>query len=146
MRHGPLHPALEYGRFTGEADDLRSTSRGHGPEGFFRLSGPEGRTLIVIASDGRDWFEPKKIGDNEDLVLSPPAWEHVSVHALGHDKRPRTPSWKEMCWIKDLFWDEEELVVQFHPPKSAYVNVHDNTLHLWAVIGATIPMPPRICV
>lgn len=53
-------------------------------------------------------------------------WEHVSV-SLEH----RIPSWNEMNFVKAVFWGEEECVVQFHPPKSKYVNVHPNCLHLW---------------
>src|SRR5580658_4748259 len=44
-------------------------------------------------------------------------FEHVSV-SLAH----RCPTWEEMCKIKDLFWDDEDVVVQFHPAKSEYVN------------------------
>jgi hypothetical protein len=52
-------------------------------------------------------------------------WEHVSV-SLSH----RIPNWREMCFIKNLFWDEEDMVIQYHPKKSEYVNRHDNCLHL----------------
>lgn len=68
-------------------------------------------------------------------------WEHVSVSL-----RNRTPNWREMCFIKDLFWDEEDCVVQFHPPKSAYVNNHEHCLHLWRPIRAEVPQPPSILV
>ena len=53
-------------------------------------------------------------------------WEHVSV------SRPdRCPTWEEMCFIKSLFWDSEDRVVQFHPPESEYINDHPYVLHLW---------------
>jgi hypothetical protein len=68
-------------------------------------------------------------------------WEHVSVST--HD---RIPTWEEMCFIKDLFWDAEDTVIQFHPPKSEYVNQHPYTLHLWRPIGAEIPRPDSILV
>ncbi|TXH71415.1 MAG: hypothetical protein E6Q83_03625 [Thiothrix sp.] len=42
-------------------------------------------------------------------------WEHVSV-SLGN----RCPT-----------WDEEDMVIQFHPAKSEYVNLHPHALHLW---------------
>ena len=51
--------------------------------------------------------------------------EHVSVQLFG-----KLPSWSEMCEIKDIFWDEEEMVVQIHPKKSQYVNITE-ALHLW---------------
>jgi hypothetical protein len=65
-------------------------------------------------------------------------WEHVSV-SLSH----RTPNWREMCFIKDLFWDAEDVVIQYHPAKSEYVNLHDNCLHLWRPVGVEIPTPPK---
>jgi hypothetical protein len=68
-------------------------------------------------------------------------WEHVSV-SLWH----RTPNWMEMCWVKDQFWDEEECVMQLHPPRSKYVNCHPHCLHLWKPIYLTIPMPPSLLI
>jgi hypothetical protein len=95
--------------------------------GAFRLhSSVPGRELIIIASDGE-------------------GWEHVSVHAERGESQ-QTPYWEEMCFIKDLFWDEEDVVMQLHPKKSEYVNNHANTLHLWRPTGATIPTPPAILV
>lgn len=57
-------------------------------------------------------------------------WEHVSVVAV-NGKHQHIPTWEEMCQVKDLFWGDEDEVVQFHPAKSAYVNVHQCVLHLW---------------
>ena len=54
-------------------------------------------------------------------------FEHVSVTI----NRKRTPSWDIMNHVKDLFWDAEDLVVQFHPPRSQYINCHPYCLHLW---------------
>lgn len=68
-------------------------------------------------------------------------WEHVSFSF-----RNRCPSWDEMCLMKDIFWSDEECVVQYHPPKSEYVNRHPFCLHLWKPIGQEYPMPPKIFV
>lgn len=65
-------------------------------------------------------------------------WEHVSV-----SMPYRCPSWSEMCQIKDLFWDPDDAVFQFHPPKSEYVNNHPYCLHLWRPIGKEIPLPDK---
>lgn len=51
-----------------------------------------------------------------------------------------------MHYIKTLFWDKEDTVIQYHPPQSQYVNCHPFTLHLWRPIGLTIPVPPSILV
>lgn len=64
-------------------------------------------------------------------------WDHVSV-----SKRNKTPTWEEMCFIKDLFWDESEVVVQYHPAKDDYVNVAKTCLHLWRLQDQEFPVPP----
>lgn len=63
-----------------------------------------------------------------DLGADEDGLEHVSVSPYDQSI---TPTWDDMCRIKDIFWDEEELVVQVHPPKSEYVNIMPNCLHLW---------------
>lgn len=68
-------------------------------------------------------------------------WEHVSV---SYEKR--TPTWEEMCRIKDMFWNENETVVQYHPKKSEYVNCCETCLHLWRKCGQDFELPPQIFV
>ena len=65
-------------------------------------------------------------------------WEHVSVSTAR-----RTPSWQEMVKVKDLFWRDDETVVQFHPAKSDYVNTHQYCLHMWRKRGVEVELPPR---
>lgn len=65
-------------------------------------------------------------------------WDHVSV-----SYRKRVPTWEEMCKIKDIFFEEEETVVQFHPKKSEYKNLCETCLHLWRKQGAEYELPPR---
>ena len=48
-----------------------------------------------------------------------------------------------MCKVKDLFWGEEETVLQFHPRKSEYVNAHPRCLHLWKQVGVDVKLPPK---
>lgn len=64
-------------------------------------------------------------------------WQHVSASHSDH-----CPSWETMCWLKDQFWDPELTVLQFHPPRSEYVNAHPFCLHLWRPVGQTIALPP----
>ena len=70
-------------------------------------------------------------------------WEHVSVSAPG-----RCPTWGEMHHVKELFWSDDECVVQYHPPKEDYVNCHPFVLHLWRpnTPGVEIPRPPKALV
>ena len=53
-------------------------------------------------------------------------WNHLSISLEN-----RTPVWDEMCFIKNLFFEPEELCIQIHPKKSQYVNMHDHCLHIW---------------
>lgn len=66
-------------------------------------------------------------------------WEHVSITIPDHDS---PPTWEIMCYVKDLFWGVEDCVIQYHPPKSKYINCHPGCLHLWRPIGVEIPIPP----
>lgn len=70
-------------------------------------------------------------------------WEHVSVAPY---KRSHTPTWDEMCRLKDMFFHDDEVVVQFHPAKSDYVNRVPNCLHLWKPTEKELPTPPKIFV
>lgn len=78
--------------------------------------------LKIIASDGA-------------------GWEHVSVSLP-----TRCPTWDEMCYVKSVFWDEEDCVMQLHPQRSEYVNNHAFCLHLWRPTGERIPIPPSLMV
>jgi len=53
-------------------------------------------------------------------------WDHVSVSF-----KTRCPTWDEMCMVKRWCFEEEEAVMQIHPPKSDYRNEHPFCLHLW---------------
>lgn len=67
-----------------------------------------------------------------------PAWEHVSVTLRNQE---RTPTWEEMCFIKSVFWNENDTVLQYHPAKSEYVDYSPWCLHLWRPIGIDFPKP-----
>ena len=56
-------------------------------------------------------------------------YDHVSVAPTNHRK---VPSWDMMCELKDLCFNPEDEAYQIHPPKSEYVNLVENCLHLWA--------------
>jgi hypothetical protein len=119
--------------------DFASNIR-YGLNGVFLIS-YKGITLNVIASDGG-------------------GWDHVSVSV---EKKNRTPTWKEMCFIKDVFFKEDEVAFQYHSPcgtighcffiswinvpaKIEYINFNPYVLHLWRPHNRQIPMPPKIFV
>lgn len=169
-----LSPAMEASREPGWGEP------GSGPNGAFMPVCPEtGRRLRVIVNDGRGWGTPQdpptaaelaamnpagrayleKVFANGSVAYPPPVWAHLSVSS-----EYGCPVWAEMVWLKDQFWEEEETVIQFHPPKSSYVNVHSNCLHMWSLespiawaafdgegnrLSSAIdgfPMPPQACV
>lgn len=98
----------------------------YGVNGSYLFPNPftkNGKPVIrVIASDGQ-------------------GWEHVSVSL-----EFRCPIWEEMCWVKNLFWDETETVIQFHPAKKFYKNIHPFCLHLWRRSGENFELPEQLLV
>lgn len=70
-------------------------------------------------------------------------WDHVSVAPY---KKHITPSWEDMCMIKNMFFDEDEVAVQFHPAKSEYVNKMPNCLHIWKPQTEKLPVPDSLMV
>ena len=68
-------------------------------------------------------------------------WDHVSMSF-----KNRVPTWDEMCWLKDAFFEDEEVVIQFHPAKKDYINCHPYCLHLWKKKDYEFPTPPKLFV
>jgi hypothetical protein len=96
---------------------------GSGPNGlFFVRHSPRHPRLKVIISNGQ-------------------GWEHASVSTPN-----RCPTWEEMAFVKDLFWEPEDVVMQIHPAQSEYINCHPYCLHLWRPLNAEIPTPPWFLV
>ena len=69
-------------------------------------------------------------------------WDHVSVIRIPN----KTPTWDEMSWIKSQFFEDDELALQYHPPKRDHINIQDHCLHIWRPQGVQVPMPPKIMV
>ena len=102
MKTAPNKDIEKYRQTTG----IMASAISDGNNGAFNIPYPNNKktqtqdTLFVVASDGG-------------------GWDHVSVSLLG-----RCPTWNEMSHVKNLFWDAEETVVQYHPPASKYINYH----------------------
>ena len=97
----------------------------HGVMGYLNLRNCK-KTMTFVAS--------------HDVTPEGRKWEHVSVSY--HGELTKTPSWAEMCAVKDVFWNAEEEVHQIHPKESQYVhsvghaaNPKSNILHLWRPVG-----------
>lgn len=89
--------------------------------------------LRVIASRGGG---EREIGGDDPFSR----WDHVSVST-----ERRCPTWEEMCFIKELFFNPDEPAMQLHPVKD-YVNNHPYCLHLWRPLDAEIPLPHPLMV
>lgn len=114
-----------------QADQPHSSSPGS-TYGAFQVP-YQGKTVVlrIIATDGLDGTVDT-------------GWEHVSVQT--YDQlfgKSKIPTWAEMCFVKSLFWEPHECVVQFHPEEKDYVNVHQFVLHLWRYKMGSFPMPPK---
>ncbi len=106
------------------------TDDGYGNNGMFVIPHPKisGYFYQCVMSDGH-------------------GWEHVSVTLKSKERKiDRCPTWAEMCYVKEIFWDDEEEVMQLHPKKSDYVNFHPYCLHLWRPKDAAIPIPDSLMV
>lgn len=104
---------------------VKSSSKEDGNNGFFNIPHPriKGQELRCMISDGM-------------------GWQHVSVSVGELRKQPhRCPNWEEMCFIKNLFWTDDETVVQYHPAKENYRNIHNFVLHLWKPYFEKLPFP-----
>lgn len=125
----PLPDIVERGRVTEVRLASDASFQGNGA---FQIRHPEIRHMwiFIVSSDG-------------------PEWDHVSV-SLRRDRRSgtglapvlRCPTWEEMCFVKDWFFGPGETVIQYHPPRSEYVNYHPFTLHLWRPHNHPLPRPP----
>lgn len=109
---------------------LASNRKIDGNNGAFSIPHPDNKTgnhscFNIIASDGM-------------------GWEHVSVSRI-KNKVLITPTWYDMCFVKNMFWEDEDTVIQFHPMKSQYVNKME-VLHLWRPIGTEVQLPPSCLV
>ena len=71
------------------------------------------------------------------VVSDQDGWDHVSV---SHPKF--IPTWSMMCFVKDLFFQKDETVVQYHPKEADYINYHKHCLHLWRPHYIPLPAPP----
>lgn len=63
-------------------------------------------------------------------------WEHVTISG-----KNKVPDWDVMCKVKEIFWDDEECCVEYHPRKSQYINNNEYCLHIWRPDFMELPEP-----
>lgn len=64
----------------------------------------------------------------EATWVSGNTWEHVCITPK---QGCRTLKFVEMCFLKDIFFKDEETVLQTLPEKTNYINNAQNSIHLW---------------
>lgn len=96
-----------------------------------------------VAKDGYDGIICLRGWKGSIVVSTGAGWDHVSVSPM---KRSYTPTWDDMCALKEIFFREDEAVIQIHPPKNEYVNNLPNCLHLWRANDKEMVLPPSCFV
>ena len=111
-------------------------------EDIIKRAESKGYTLCQKGFDGMMFAKRK---EQISVICSWAAgWEHVSINRWDRDS-----TWKEMCELKEIFWKDDEAVMQIHPPKSEYVDNLEHCLHLWRPIEqycGKIPLPDSLLV
>ena len=104
--------------------------------------------VLMSGGDGLAFKIPVEKKMSLAVILSwGGGWDHASVHGIvNNSDLSFTPTWKDMCMIKNLCWKKEEWVIQYHPAETEYINIHNNVLHLWRPQGKEIPKPPKVFV
>ena len=139
------------------------------PERYRKTGDKTVNPMLSTAEDGNNgvfiipWKHPisKKITWLQTIVSQDEQWQHVAVVVLkgnpykigkinNNNKKKSSwgkqstipPTWNMMSFIKDIFWDDTQYVVQYHPSKINYVNNHKGCLHLFRPVGKILPIPP----
>lgn len=100
---------------------------------IYGMEGDQHNGIYKVFVNGRSFY---------CIVSNGGGWDHISVGG----KNKRIPTWDEMCAIKDMFFDKDEVCVQYHPAEENYINLAENVLHIWKPQNIEMPTPPLIMV
>jgi hypothetical protein len=98
-----------------------------------------------LGDDGNGAFVLPNGNPNSKLFLRVIAsngegWDHVSVST-----KTRCPTWAEMAYVRELFFEPHEIAVQFGLSREGpvpYINNHPFCLHWWRAHDVAYPLPP----
>jgi len=107
------------------------------------IKGSKKVKIKVIGADGGQGFISLPIWKGSVIWSNGAGWEHVSVSP---NNLRVIPTWDDMCFIKDIFFRDDEAVIQIHPPKDVYVDNMPNCLHLWRCTYKEMVLPPSCLV
>lgn len=71
------------------------------------------------------------------IISAGEGWEHASV-----SRKSRMPSYEDMVFVAEQFWDKDDTLMQLRVPAEDHVNVSNFCLHWWRPIEEEIPRPP----
>lgn len=98
--------------------------------------------FLVTASTGEQIEEPKE----GEAPVPPTGWDHIAIHVRAWDKArkslARAPSPSETAWLKDLFFEPQEPVLQFHLARNHPLHAQAFVVHLWRPTIGEITLPP----
>jgi hypothetical protein len=100
--------------------------------------------LYMVPIPWRRDHDPRTLPPNQMLVVIASqglGWDHVSV-SLNY----RCPTWEEMEYVRELFFADNETVMQLSVPRSDHLSYHPYCLHLWRPQTQEIPRPPDLMV
>lgn len=115
----------------------------------YRVAGPVGTNYGSFRVPNRCGAGHLNVLISEGL-----GWDHVSVSTP-----TRVPNWQEMNNVAELFFKDDECLMQLRVPKSEHVNVHNYCLHwfrpqtaeeaavcraTWIAAGEPLPYPDEI--
>lgn len=147
-------------RLTKDKDPLLGSNSSWGRNGSFTVPHPRITDYLYYCqvSDGRGWEHVsislhkivRKTGKafkNLHGMVGNPGGVYRHREIIYENQRvERCPTWEEMCYIKSLFWDDTDCVIEFHPAKADYVSCHPYCLHLWRPTDQAFPTPDPIMV
>jgi hypothetical protein len=113
------------------------------PTDFLLQFKVEGETYDI---NGIYLIKSKKHGRLLIVASNSYNWDHVSVSRKLKNGIDKTPNWEAMSFVKDLFFLNNETVIQFHPEKTSYINTHPHVLHLWRSQLYEHKLPPSYLV
>ncbi|MDE5860853.1 MAG: hypothetical protein K2H28_01515 [Ruminococcus sp.] len=68
-------------------------------------------------------------------------WEQVYISRVSN-----RPKWDELCETKEIFWNDDECVIQYIPSESMHKDKYNNCLYLWKSVSVEIPIPPETLI
>lgn len=86
---------------------------------------------------------PRKKGYYNISIIQTNDWKRIQVSLLNwwHQQLKVFPTWDEMCAIKDIFFNDDEAIIEIHPSDEYKIYEKDYTIDLWKPLNKELPLP-----